>query len=82
VVAFRSRHDGLPEPLCAIYEPSTREGILDVIESGRHCPRKFIIRSGVPLLDQPDPTALDNVNTPEEFAQASAQLLPAGTARP
>jgi molybdopterin-guanine dinucleotide biosynthesis protein A len=77
VTAFRSTHDGLPEPLCTIYEPSTRAGILEAIRCGRHCPRKFVIGSAVPLLDQPDPAALDNVNTPEEFT-AAAGRLPAG----
>jgi molybdopterin-guanine dinucleotide biosynthesis protein A len=74
IVAFRSSHDGLPEPLCAIFEPSSRDGILAVIDSGSHCPRRFVIRSGVELLDQPRPFALDNVNTLEEFAQARAGL--------
>jgi molybdopterin-guanine dinucleotide biosynthesis protein A len=74
ITAYRSTHDGLPEPLCAIYEPSTRAGILDAVASNRHCPRKFVIASGVPLLEQPDPSALDNVNTPEEFASAAARL--------
>jgi hypothetical protein len=31
----------------------------------------------VPLLDQPDPGALDNVNTPEELAAARGRLSPA-----
>jgi len=74
VVAFRSTHDGLPEPLCAIYEPATREGILDSIASGRNCPRKFVITSSVELLEQPVPYALDNVNTPDELARARAGL--------
>jgi molybdopterin-guanine dinucleotide biosynthesis protein A len=74
IVAYRSEHDGLPEPLCAIYEPSTRAGILDAIAHDRRCPRKFVIASGVPLLEQADPAALDNVNTPQEFASAAARL--------
>ena len=74
VVAYRSAHDGLPEPLCAIYEPSTRAAILDAIARDRRCPRKFVIESGVPLLDQADPAALDNVNTPQDFASAVARL--------
>ncbi|HEX9207110.1 MAG TPA: NTP transferase domain-containing protein [Steroidobacteraceae bacterium] len=74
VVAFRSAHDGLPEPLCAIYEPATRDGILESITSGRNCPRKFIMRSGVALLEQPQATALDNVNTPEELDEAHGRL--------
>lgn len=74
ITAYRSTHDGLPEPLCAIYEPSTRVGLIEAITLGRHCPRKFVIAGGVPLLEQPDPSALDNVNTPEEFTLAAARL--------
>jgi molybdopterin-guanine dinucleotide biosynthesis protein A len=78
VVAFRSTHDGLPEPLCAIYEPASRAGIEAAIAAGSHCPRKFVLRSGVDLLDQPDPGALDNVNTPRELVQAQALLSTEG----
>ena len=74
VTAYRSAHDGLPEPLCAIYEPESRAAILEFVAAGRHCPRKFIIGSGVPLLDLPEPGALDNVNTPEELAAAAGRL--------
>jgi molybdenum cofactor guanylyltransferase len=73
VTAFRSAHDGLPEPLCAIYEPATRASLLDAIAQDRRCPRKFVIASGVPLLEQPDPAALDNVNTPEDYESALAR---------
>jgi molybdopterin-guanine dinucleotide biosynthesis protein A len=66
--AFRSQHDGLPEPLCAIYEPASAAALADFIASGRNCPRKFLIQSSTLLLDQPNPKALDNVNTPEELA--------------
>lgn len=79
ITAYRSSHDGLPEPLCAIYEPATRSGILESIAARRNCPRKFVIASGVPLLDQPDPSALDNVNTPEEFTLAAARLSDGST---
>jgi len=74
VTAFRSAHDGLPEPLCAIYEPVTRSGILEAIAGGRLCPRKFVISTGVPLLAPADPAALDNVNTPTEFEDAVLRL--------
>jgi molybdopterin-guanine dinucleotide biosynthesis protein A len=74
VTAYRSAHDGLPEPLCAVYEPQTRPAILAAIAVGRNCPRKFILGSGVPLLDLPDSAALDNVNTPEELAAAAVRL--------
>jgi len=80
VTAYRSAHDGLPEPLCAIYEPATRAAIVEFIGTGKYCPRKFIIGTGVPLVGLPEPAALDNVNTPEELAAAAARL--AGQAGP
>jgi molybdenum cofactor guanylyltransferase len=70
--AFRSSHDGLPEPLCAIYEPASRAAIAAYVAGGKQCPRKFLIQADAKLLDQPDPRALDNVNTPEEYGQAMA----------
>jgi molybdopterin-guanine dinucleotide biosynthesis protein A len=78
--AFRSSSDALPEPLCAIYEPASRAAILESIEFGRNCPRKFLINSGIALLELPDPAALDNVNTPQDLSRAAAQLE-AGTGR-
>jgi len=78
--AFRSghfgnpKHNGLPEPLCAIYEPASRAAILAHIASGKDCPRKFLINADTKLLDQPNPRALDNVNTPEEYGSAMASL--------
>jgi molybdenum cofactor guanylyltransferase len=74
--AFRSSHDVLPEPLCTIYEPASREAILAHIASGKNCPRKFLINSDVHLLDEPNPHALDNVNTPDEYGSAVAALSP------
>jgi molybdopterin-guanine dinucleotide biosynthesis protein A len=79
VVAYASSNDGLPEPLCAIYEPSSRAGVLAALESGRNCPRKFILGTGVALLQQADPAALDNVNTPDELQRARAQRDGAGS---
>jgi molybdenum cofactor guanylyltransferase len=73
--AYRSSHDGLPEPLCAIYEPSSREAIRAHVASGRDCPRKFLINASAALIDQPQPGALDNVNTPNDYRSATDQLL-------
>jgi molybdopterin-guanine dinucleotide biosynthesis protein A len=77
--AFRSSHDGLPEPLCAIYEPASRDAIGAHITAGKNCPRKFLINADVKLLDQPDPHALDNINTVAEYGQAMEALTPAET---
>jgi len=74
--AYRSAHDGLPEPLCAIWEPSAREGVLAYVAGGKRCPRTFLINSDATLLDLPERAALDNVNTREEFESAIAALGP------
>ena len=80
--AYRSSHDGLPEPLCAIYEPSSREAILSYVATGKNCPCKFLIRSEAHLIEEPNPRALDNVNTPEEFGSAMSTFSPtSATAR-
>jgi molybdopterin-guanine dinucleotide biosynthesis protein A len=74
--AFRSSHDGLPEPLCAIYEPSARAALALHIAAGGNCPRKFLIGARTRLLEQPDRHALDNVNTLEEYGHAMSALRP------
>ena len=71
--AFTSSHDGLPEPLCAVY-PSGSDGIIrQFVNDGMNCPRKILIRSDTRLLDQPHPEALDNVNTPDDLQNSVLQ---------
>ncbi len=70
--AYRSPVDGLPEPLCAIFEPSSRTAIARWIKHGERCPRKFLQHHEVVLLDLIKAHALNNVNTPEEYAAAQA----------
>jgi molybdopterin-guanine dinucleotide biosynthesis protein A len=72
--AFRSSHDGLPEPLCAIWEPSSHDAIQTYVDNAKTCPRKFLIRSDARLIDEPNPRALDNINTPEEYGTAMTTL--------
>ncbi|MET0496860.1 MAG: NTP transferase domain-containing protein [Steroidobacteraceae bacterium] len=72
--AFRSAHDGLPEPLCAIWEPRSSESVAAVIAANRSCPRKLLINSDARLLDLPDARALDNINTSQEFGEAQSAL--------
>jgi molybdopterin-guanine dinucleotide biosynthesis protein A len=79
--AYRSSHDGLPEPLCAIFEPACRESIDRWIASDRRCPREWLASSDVLLLEPLEAGALDNVNTPEEYRSALGQLQPAGAQR-
>ncbi len=70
--AYTSSYDGLPEPLCAIYGSGSAAAIRSHVDAGLKCPRKMLIRSDTELLKQPHPQALDNVNTPEDLARASA----------
>jgi molybdopterin-guanine dinucleotide biosynthesis protein A len=74
--AFQSSGDGLPEPLCAIYEPAFLPVLEAFLAGGLKCPRKMLIKLDLPLLRLPDPGALDNVNEPGEFAEASTRLRP------
>jgi molybdopterin-guanine dinucleotide biosynthesis protein A len=72
--AYRSAHDGLPEPLCAIWEPASHAMLAAAVASGRGCPRKFLIGAGPALLDPVDPVALDNVNAAQEYWSAMDAL--------
>lgn len=63
--AFASRHDGLPEPLCAIWEPASHDLLKARSLDGHACPRKALLKMDTLLLDAPG-DVLDNVNTPEE----------------
>ncbi len=65
--AYRSSHDGLPEPLCAIYEPSYRKRLQLFLSRGVQCPRKIMINSKVRLLRQSNRKSLDNVNDRREY---------------
>ncbi len=72
--AYTSSHDGLPEPLCAIYAPASRALIDAFVAEGMICPRKMLMRSDTRLLTQPDPAALDNVNTPQDLERSKVRI--------
>ena len=78
--AFRSSHDGKPEPLCAIWEPRSAAAIDAWLAAGEQCPRGLLARSDVALLTLRAQQALDNINTAQEYAAARARLN--GTAAP
>jgi molybdenum cofactor guanylyltransferase len=82
--AYRSSHDGLPEPLCAIYEPRSREAVSAWVAAGEQCPRRFLNSTDTTLLDEPNPRALDNINTPREYGAAIDQATAhaSGQSRP
>ncbi len=65
--AYISSHDGLPEPLCAVYAAVSADILRRFVADGVNCPRKILIRSDTFLLEQPNPRALDNINTPDDL---------------
>ena len=72
--AYLSVHDGLPEPLCAVYRPMFRPVIERYVAEGIKCPRKMLINSPTCLLEQPKPGALHNINTPDDLAGTGITL--------
>jgi molybdopterin-guanine dinucleotide biosynthesis protein A len=74
--AFKSSYDGLPEPLCALYRSGSEAIIRRFVEDGIVCPRKILIRSDTMLLEQPNPAALDNINTPDDLASSVLEAAP------
>lgn len=68
--AYRGRLDGLPEPLCAIYEPAMRDRLHQFVREGITCPRKALIRSEACLIDLQNPYALENANSPDAAERA------------
>lgn len=65
--AYQSPFDGKPEPLIAIWEPTSKEPALQLATQGIHCPRKVLEQCGVHLLRPSHPERLANINTPQEF---------------
>jgi len=68
--AWRSPGDGLPEPLCAIWEPATLARLAVTARqagSGRVSPRALLIAADPLLLDPARPAALTSVNTPADL---------------
>lgn len=72
--AFISTHDGLPEPLCAVYRAECVEIVREFVGDGLNCPRKILIRSNTKLLQQSNPRSLDNVNTPDDLRDSLLQV--------
>ncbi len=68
--AYISSHDGLPEPLCALWGAGTGDLIRAYVDDGVRCPRKILIRADTHLVEQADPRWLDNVNTPDDLTNS------------
>lgn len=65
---YKSPHDGLPEPLITIWEPSSVAALNCFREQGYNCPRKVLINSNAKIIEPLSAQALMNANTPEDAA--------------
>jgi molybdopterin-guanine dinucleotide biosynthesis protein A len=59
-------HEGLPEPLCTLYEPKARVRLHQFLAAGWDCPRKMLINSPISLLGAVTGDRLANVNSPAD----------------
>ena len=80
--AFRSAYDGLPEPLCAIWEPQCEPLLADFVAADGRCPRKFLLAHAARIIDLPRSNALDNINSTTEYRQAMQDFDPTAKTRP
>ena len=80
--AFRSAYDGLPEPLCAIWEPQCEPLLADFVAADGRCPRKFLLAHAARIIDLPRSNALENINSTTEYRQAMQDLDPTTKTRP
>ncbi len=70
-LAYRSSHQDAPEPLCAFYAGTTR-GLLEQEMNGQsRSLRTILSENHCRLLELPSSAAVDNTNTPEEWAMAT-----------
>lgn len=74
IIAYKSEYNGLPEPLCAIYSASAKPILDESMNRKVICPRKILINSNAKLLTQPNPSALENFNTPEDLHLQKREL--------
>ena len=74
IIAYKSEYNGLPEPLCAIYSASAKSLLDESVNRKVICPRKILINSNAKLLTQPNPSALENFNTPEDLHLQKREL--------
>jgi molybdopterin-guanine dinucleotide biosynthesis protein A len=72
--AFQSPFDRFPEPLIALWEPKAFPMIMSFIALGHSCPRKVLINTAAHIIQAKHPEKLENINTPDDLADAMEQL--------
>jgi molybdopterin-guanine dinucleotide biosynthesis protein A len=72
--AFQSPFDEFPEPLITIWEPRSYPVLLSFLSQGYSCPRKVLINSDIKLIQAENAKDLSNINHPDEYQRAMADL--------
>lgn len=71
---FSSATDKLPEPLCAIWEPSSVTAVQSAVETDRRCPRSVLATLNIQTLPSPGLWPLANTNTEADLMEVHARL--------
>jgi molybdopterin-guanine dinucleotide biosynthesis protein MobB len=77
--AYTHNNDGIPEPLCTIYEPKIRPLLFQCLGLGYSYPLKALENCDIKTVIPDDGNKLRNVNTPEEFEKAYHVLKKRGS---
>jgi len=72
--SYRSPHDGLPEPVCTIYEAKARLRLFQVLALGHDCPRKMLLNSRIGLVTSVDEDELVNANHVADYERALGRI--------
>jgi len=71
---FLNPESNFLEPLITIYEPKALHIMLTMLAQGYTCPRKMLMQNEVKIIHPKNPTALKNINFPEEKEQVLEML--------
>lgn len=71
---FTSATDGLPEPLCAIWEPSSMNAVRKSLDVGSRCPRSLLLSLKTNTLQSPGLWPLANTNTEADLVEIKVRL--------
>lgn len=71
---FSSATDSLPEPLCAIWTPTSASSVKSAVEAGKRCPRSVLKQLNGKSLPSPGLWPLANTNTEADLIEIQARL--------
>ncbi len=71
---YISATDGLPEPLCTIWEPSIIPAVKTAVFANKRCPRSILLATDTQTLPSPGLWPLANTNTEADLLEIKARL--------